>query len=152
MAHGHRYTGTFLACVGHFLARVRDRSLHVLLFQDAELSEAMIGFFCVAVGLANAIYGSPWGTYSGDLWGGVVLALFGVPQIIAAIHGSILLRHASNLIGLLAALANVVRAYFAFVPVAIVFYATVAALCGFFILRTDVHLGQTKAREARLGR
>ena len=138
--------------VRHVLARAWDRVLHVLLFQDAELSEAIIGFFCLSVGIANAVFGSPWGTEAGDLWGGVALALFGVPQIAAAVHGGIVLRHSSNLLGCFAAIANTLRALDAEIPVAIVFYATVTTLCSFFILRTDVHLGQNKAREARLGR
>lgn len=143
---------TLRARLRHVLERAWDRALHVLLFQDAELSEAIIGFFCLSVGLANAVFGSPWGSASGDLWGGVALALFGVPQIAAAVHGGIAIRHASNLLGCFAACANTVRALDAAIPVAIVFYATVTALCSFFILRTDVHLGQNKAREARLGR
>ena len=111
-----------------------------------------MGMFCLTMGIANAVWGSPWGTDAGDLWGGIALALFGVPQICAAIHGGIGFRHASNLLGCFAALANTVRAAAAVVPVAIVLYATVTALCSFLILRTDVCLGIEQARAERLGR
>ncbi len=145
-------TSAMKARVSRFFARARDRALHLLLFQAAELSEAMIGFFCVSMGMAGAFFGSPWGTEAGNFWGGVALALFGVPQIAAAIHGNIALRHTSNLFGGFAAILNTVRAIEAAVPIAMVFYGTVTLMCSFFILRTDVHLGQDRARAARLDR
>lgn len=123
-----------------FLQRLRDRLVDVLLFHPAELSEFLVGFVALVLGVVMALVGSPVGPRGEALWGGIALALFGLPQMVAAIWGRLFWRHVSNMLGAFAALANVLRAAKADVPLAYTFYFLIFVCCLFFWGRTYMAL------------
>ena len=130
--------------------RIWDRSLYVLLLQPAELAEFCVGCLALVAGLGYAVLGSGWQDASGDVSDGLALAAFGLPQIVAAVHGSVRWRHVSNGIGCFAALLNAVRSYQLGVHVGTVYFGVLACLCALFLLRTEAEGFIERARTARL--
>lgn len=124
----------------HWWDRFRARAVLLLLLHPAELAEFSIGFVALVSGLALAFDGQPMTSRGADAIGGILLALFGLPQMIAAFHGSIRARHWSNVAGCFATLANLIRVVRAEIPVAIAFYLAIFVLCLFFLGRTEVAL------------
>lgn len=123
-----------------WIRRLRERLIDVLLHHPAELSEFLVGLMALVLGLVLVSVGSPISTDEESLWGGLALALFGLPQMAAAIHGRLILRHVSNLLGAFAALANTLRASRADVPLAFTFYSLLLVCCAFFLARTKLQL------------
>ncbi|MEL6431183.1 MAG: hypothetical protein AAFU73_05305 [Planctomycetota bacterium] len=118
----------------YWLGRLRA----VLLEHPAELAEFLVGGFALGLGVVLTIWGAPLSPPPAAFWGGVALAAFGLPQMLAAVHGGLAARHASNVLGCFAALANLIRTVRAEVPVGIACYTLVFAACLFFWWRTTL--------------
>ncbi len=134
-----------------WLERVRGRVVAVLLLHPAELAEFVVGLLAVTIGVSLQVHGAALGLASEAFWGGVALAAFGVPQMISAIHGSLMMRHASNMLGCYASLANLIRTTRDEVPFAMAFYLVLFVLCLFFWGRTHLARLEAASRGRKLG-
>lgn len=121
------------------LQRFRERAILVLVIHPAELAEFSVGLISLTAGLALTLEGNPAARVPWHATGGgILLAAFGLPQMIAAIHGQLRWRHISNVFGCTAALANFLRASYSDIHVAAAFFAAIFALCFWFWMRTAV--------------
>lgn len=123
----------------------KRQAAEVLWEHPVQLSEFLVGMLALGMGITLALAGSPAGSEGMNLAGGIAFALFGAPQMVSAVHGSVRWRHFSNVLGFFASVANLIRTTRAEVPIAMYFFLFCTLLCAFFWWRT--HLDILKARK-----